>query len=133
LATNGRLFVRARTSYRLRTLLDASRDALAVARQNLATAGNVTFHLASVDAIPIEDASLDFAFSLGVLHHVPDTAAGIRSIAAKLKPGAPFLIYLYYALEDRPWWYRAIWRLSNLLRVLISRLPPRIRLGVSQR
>ena len=113
-------------------LLDASKDALAVARQNLATAGNVTFHLASVDAIPIKDASLDFAFSLGVLHHVPDTAAGIHSIAAKLKPGAPFLIYLYYALENRPLWYRAIWRLSNVLRVLISRLPPRIRLGVSQ-
>jgi ubiquinone/menaquinone biosynthesis C-methylase UbiE len=113
-------------------LLDASAEALAVAQQNLASQHNVTFHLASVDAIPVEDASLDFAFSLGVLHHVPDTAAGIRSIAAKLKPGAPFLIYLYYALENRPWWYRAIWRLSNRLRVLISRLPPRIRLGVSQ-
>jgi SAM-dependent methyltransferase len=83
-------------------LLDASKDALAVARQNLADAGNVSFHLASVDAIPLEDASLDFAFSLGVLHHVPDTVAGIRSVAAKLKAGAAFLIYLYYALDNRP-------------------------------
>jgi ubiquinone/menaquinone biosynthesis C-methylase UbiE len=113
-------------------LLDASKDALAVARQNLSEAGNVSFHLASVDAIPLENASLDFAFSLGVLHHVPDTAAAIRSIAAKLRPGAPFLIYLYYALDNRPWWYRTIWRLSNLGRIAVSALPPSARLVVSQ-
>ena len=113
-------------------LIDASKDALAVARQNLKDAANVSFHLASVDAIPLEDASLDFAFSLGVLHHVPDTAAGIGSVAAKLKPGAPFLIYLYYALDNRPWWYRATWRLSNALRIAISALPQPVRLAISQ-
>jgi SAM-dependent methyltransferase len=113
-------------------LLDASADALAVARKNLADAKNVSFHLASVDKIPLDDASVDFAFSLGVLHHVPDTAAGIGSVAAKLKPGAPFLIYLYYALDNRPWWYRAIWRLSDLLRTLISRRSPRTKYLVSQ-
>ena len=113
-------------------LLDASKEALAVARQNLAGAGNVSFHLASVGDIPLQNNSLDFAFSLGVLHHVPDTAAAIRAIAAKLKTGAPFLVYLYYALDNRPWWYRAIWRLSNILRVCISRLPPKLRLIISQ-
>jgi SAM-dependent methyltransferase len=50
-------------------LLDASGDALEVARQNLTGAANVSFHLASVGNIPLEDNSLDFAFSLGVLHH----------------------------------------------------------------
>jgi ubiquinone/menaquinone biosynthesis C-methylase UbiE len=113
-------------------LLDASADALDVARQNLADAPNVSFHLASVADIPIEDNSLDFAFSLGVLHHVPDTVAAIRAIATKLKAGAPFLIYLYYALDNRPWWYRAIWRFSNIFRVIISPLPPMVRLIVSQ-
>jgi ubiquinone/menaquinone biosynthesis C-methylase UbiE len=95
-------------------LLDASKEALA--RQNLAGAGNVSFHLASVGDIPLQDNSLDFAFLLGVLHHVPDTAAAIRAIAAKLKTGVPFLVYLYCALDNRPRWYRAIWRLSNILR-----------------
>jgi ubiquinone/menaquinone biosynthesis C-methylase UbiE len=113
-------------------LLDASADALVVAQKNLAGATNVSFHLASVGDIPLEDSSLDFAFSLGVLHHVPDTAAAIRAIATKLKVGASLLIYLYYALDNRPWWYRSIWRLSNLFRVVISRLPPKIRLVVSQ-
>jgi ubiquinone/menaquinone biosynthesis C-methylase UbiE len=113
-------------------LLDASADALAVARQNLAQAVNVSFHLASVGNIPLDDNSLDFAFSLGVLHHVPDTAAAIRAIATKLRVGAPFLVYLYYALDNRPWWYRAIWRFSNILRVIISALPPTARLVISQ-
>jgi SAM-dependent methyltransferase len=113
-------------------LLDASADALAVARQNLADANNVSFHLASVGDIPVDDNSLDFAFSLGVLHHVPDTMAAIRVIATKLKVGAPFLIYLYYALDNRPWWYRAIWRFSNIFRTTISRLPPGLRLIISQ-
>jgi ubiquinone/menaquinone biosynthesis C-methylase UbiE len=113
-------------------LLDASADALAVARQNLADATNVSFHLASVGDIPVDDNSLDFAFSLGVLHHVPDTMAAIRAIATKLKTGSPFLVYLYYALDNRPWWYRAIWRFSNIFRVIISRLPPGLRLVISQ-
>jgi len=113
-------------------LLDASPQALAVARENLKAAGNVSFHVASVAAIPLPDASLDFAYSLGVLHHVPDTQAAINAIAAKLKPGAPFLIYLYYALDNRPAWYRMLWRLSNLGRLVISRLPHGLRYVVSQ-
>lgn len=113
-------------------LLDASADALSVARANLAKADNVTFHHASVGNLPVADNSLDFAFSLGVLHHVPDTQAAIREVARKLKPGAPFLIYLYYALDNRPMWYRALWRFSNLFRVVISQLPERPRLWISQ-
>ncbi len=113
-------------------LLDASSEALAVAQQNMQRASNVSFHAASVAAIPLPDASLDFAYSLGVLHHVPDTQAAIDAIATKLKPGAPFLVYLYYALDNRPAWYRALWGLSNLGRLAISRWPHPLRFAVSQ-
>jgi ubiquinone/menaquinone biosynthesis C-methylase UbiE len=113
-------------------VLDASEDALNVARANLAGQGNVTFHYASVSEIPLADNSLDFAYSLGVLHHVPDTLAAIRHIASKLKRGAPFLIYLYYALDNRPAWFRAIWLLSNLGRVVIARLPARLKIVASE-
>src|SRR5271154_1727133 len=68
-------------------LLDASAEALAVARENLKSAGNVSFHANSVAEIPLPANSLDFAYSLGVLHHVPDTQSAIASIAGKLKPG----------------------------------------------
>lgn len=106
--------------------------ALDVARKNLAQFRNCVFHSASVDAIPLEDASMDFGYSLGVLHHVPDTQAGIESCVKKLKYGAPFLVYLYYAFDNRPWWYRAVWRLSDIVRGMISRFPHGLRYACSQ-
>lgn len=112
-------------------LLDASPAALAVARANLRGADNVSFHEASVGNIPLPDHSLDFAFSLGVLHHVPDTAGAVRAVAAKLKPGAPFLLYLYYAFDNRPRWYRLLWKTSEIVRTTLSRLPHPARLSVS--
>ena len=113
-------------------LLDVSPEALAVARENLKGAQNVSFHTSSVADIPLPAQSLDFAFSLGVLHHVPDTQAAICAIAEKLKPGAPFLVYLYYAFDNRPAWYRALWSISNGVRVVVSRLPHPIRKLISE-
>jgi ubiquinone/menaquinone biosynthesis C-methylase UbiE len=103
--------------------VDASPDALAVARQNLGGLANVRFHQASVSALPFADGELDFAYSLGVLHHVPDTAAAIRDVAAKLKAGAPLLIYLYYAFDNRSALFRALWMASNTVRIVLSRVP----------
>src|SRR5258706_11302359 len=48
-------------------LVDASDEALGVARNNLRNFHNVQFHHSSLDTMPLEDGSLDFAFSLGVL------------------------------------------------------------------
>lgn len=104
-------------------LVDPSPDALAVARKNLEKSVNVSFYEASVGKLPFEEGALDFAYSLGVLHHVPDTKGAIQSIAHVLKPGAPFLIYLYYAFDQRPWWFRAIWKISDILRRAISTMP----------
>jgi SAM-dependent methyltransferase len=113
-------------------LVDPSPRALEVARKNLAGLSNCTFFHGSVDDVPVEDASLDFAYCLGVLHHVPDPAAGIRSIALKLKPGAPLLVYVYYAFDDRPAWFRILWRTTDVLRRIVSRLPFPLRYVVSQ-
>lgn len=110
---------------------DASSNALAVAKQTLRDRPNCIASVASVDALPIPDASMDFGYSLGVLHHVPDTRAGLVSCTAKLKPGAPFLIYLYYSLDNRPAWYRALWRLSDFFRAITSRTPFPIRAAIA--
>jgi SAM-dependent methyltransferase len=106
--------------------------AIQVAQRNLAGFDNCVFHRASVDAIPVADATMDFGYSLGVLHHVPDPEAGLRACVAKLKPGAPFLVYLYYAFDNRPAWFRAVWRASDLMRRVISALPHTVRYWVSQ-
>lgn len=104
-------------------MVEPSKDALAVARKNLLDKVNVSFHQVSVDNMPFEHNSLDFAYSLGVLHHVSNTEDAIRSIFNVLKPGSPFLIYLYYAFDQRPWWFRAVWRASDILRRIICRMP----------
>ena len=113
-------------------LLDPSSEALSVAKQNLRSANNVSYHLHGVADIPLPSKTLDFAFSLGVLHHVPDTQAAIAAIADKLKPNAPFLIYLYYALDNRPGCYRLLWRITDVVRSVVSRLPHLLRLMISQ-
>lgn len=111
--------------------VDVSAEALAVARSNLAGFDNVSFHHASVSALPFEDGALDFAYSLGVLHHVPDTAQAIRDVATKLKLGAPFLIYLYYAFDNRSAAYRTLWKLSNALRLILSHSPYPVQIAVT--
>jgi SAM-dependent methyltransferase len=104
--------------------IDASAEALAVARKNLAPHSNVSLWNASVDAIPLDDESMDFGYSLGVLHHVPDTRAALRACVRKLRRGAPFLVYLYYALDNRPLFYRGLWRASDVVRKWVSAQHP---------
>ncbi|MCB9626421.1 MAG: class I SAM-dependent methyltransferase [Sandaracinaceae bacterium] len=105
------------------TCVDASPEALGVAKAHLADVDNCSFALASVDELPFEPGSLDFLYSLGVLHHVPSTPDAIKACAQALKPGAPMLLYLYYRFDNRPKWFALTWRASELLRARISRLP----------
>jgi SAM-dependent methyltransferase len=102
-------------------------DAIRVAARALNAFSNVSFHKASVDRSALMSGSQDFGYSLGVLHHVPDTAAAISSCAKLLKPGGPLLLYLYYAFDDRPFWFVALWRLADFARRLICRLPPALK------
>lgn len=111
--------------------IDPSQRALSVARQRMVGQHNVMFHHAAADTIPLADASQDFGYSLGVLHHVPDAARAMADCTRKLKPGAPFLVYLYYALDNRPSWFRVIWRSSDLARRAIARFPFRLRRAVT--
>ena len=86
----------------------------------------------SVDNIIFENDSMDFGFSLGVLHQVPDTQCGLKSCVDKSKLGSPFLIYLYYKLDNNPKWYRLFWKCSEIRRLLISKSPHNVRYKLSQ-
>jgi len=107
--------------------VDASAEALAVARKNLCHLGNCSFHHESVGELPFGESTLDFAYSLGVLHHVPDTTQAMRNVVRALKPGAPMLLYLYYRFDNRPAWFKYLWLASDLSRKVVSRLPSRLR------
>lgn len=111
--------------------IDASGEALKVAEKNLSDRSNCEFHNASVADMPLAENSMDFGYSLGVLHHIPDPFDGIRRCVGKLKNGAPFLIYLYYAFDNRPAWFRALWQISDVFRKGISSLPTGIKHFVS--
>lgn len=103
--------------------IDPAVSALEVARKNLSGIDNVIFHHDDIDALQLAPGSQDFGNSLGVLHNVPDTVAALAACTRLLKPGAPFLLYLYYRFDNRPAWFHALWRASELLRRTISGLP----------
>jgi ubiquinone/menaquinone biosynthesis C-methylase UbiE len=111
--------------------IDPSAEALDIARKRLSHLASARFHLASSDTMPLADSSQDFGYSVGVLHHIPDTAAALRDCVGKLKPGAPFLLYVYYAFDNRPSWYRQLWRVSDFARRAIARLPFALRHGLT--
>lgn len=111
--------------------IDASEAALGVAANTLAEFDNVKLWNYSIEEVPLPVESQDFGYSLGVLHHVPDTEAALRACVKLLKPGAPFLVYLYYKFDNRPFWYRCVWFTSDLGRRVISVLPYRLRTAVT--
>lgn len=70
----------------------------------------------------------EYAFSVGVLHHLPDPRGGFRSLASKLKPGGSLSAWVYGA-ENNEW----ITRWVNPLRERItSRLDKRVLLHLSK-
>lgn len=89
---------------------------------------NVRVTRANISRIPFPDNSFDFVFCLGVLHHVTDTRGSLHKCIAKLKPGGYFLIYLYYNLENRGPFYRFLFSVTNLCRMIICRLPSPIKM-----
>lgn len=78
---------------------------------------------ASVDNIPFEDNSFDLVFSLGVLHHIPDTKRALKKCVEKVKIRGYFMVYLYYSLDNRGLFYKMLFKLSNSFRWVISKLP----------
>ena len=107
-------------------------SAIEIAKKKLAKYDNCVFHNVSVYNMEIQNNSMDFGISLGVLHHVDDTLEGLKSCNKILKSGAPFLLYLYYAFDNKPFWFRLIWKLSNVVRLLISSMPKQIKFILSE-
>lgn len=95
-------------------------DAVFVARMNLRAHDNVVFVLGDVLELPFAADAFDFAYCLGVLHHLPvdalDACRRVAPIAPKL------LVYLYYSLENRPAHYRALLVLVTALRRVLARI-----------
>jgi SAM-dependent methyltransferase len=110
-------------------LIDPS-DAIVAADALLGEQANVRLAKASTDNIPFDDETFDFAMSIGVLHHIPDTAKAMADCVRKVKIGGYFFTYLYYRLENRGFVFRSIFALVNAVRRVTSALPAKVKRGV---
>ena len=84
---------------------------------------NIRITQASVGNIPFPHDTFDLVMSIGVLHHIPDTAVGIKKCVEKVKKGGYFYVYLYYDMDGRNIIYKALFKASNFIRYFISSLP----------
>lgn len=98
--------------------VDLSR-AVDSAQQNLGARG-VHLAQASIFELPFADATFDFVYSLGVLHHTPNTREAFDRLPRLLKPGGSIAVWLYSAYNEREYrgsdrWRRLTTRLDDRL------------------
>jgi SAM-dependent methyltransferase len=79
---------------------------------------NVHFIQADLKRLPLETASFDFVFSIGVMHHDVSTRDVFASVARLVKPGGRLAVWLY---RRNQWWQE---RLNSAIRRRTTKWPP---------
>jgi len=105
--------------------VDLSHAVFHTAKLGTAWKGEHLFVQADLEKLPLPDACIDVAFSIGVLHHTPHPEQAVHEIARVLRPGGIFAgwVYARQATYDHP--LRAAWRAFSTNPVnhaLLSRL-----------
>jgi SAM-dependent methyltransferase len=98
-------------------------EAIFTADKLLNGVNNVRLSMASTDNIPFDDETFDFGMSIGVLHHIPNTAKALTDCVKKIKIGGYFYVYLYYDLENRGGFFKFLLGVVTAIRSVTSRLP----------
>jgi len=92
-------------------------DAFEVLCHNIPQSEKVTCLKITGDQLPAYE-NLDYIFSIGVLHHIPDPAPVVEAAFKALRPGGHFLVWLYGKEGNGPYL-----TLIRPLRGLTKRLP----------
>jgi len=92
-------------------------DAFEVLCRNIKQPEKVNCLKMTGDQLPA-DGNLDYIFSIGVLHHIPDPKPVIEAAFRAIRPGGRFLVWLY-GKEGNAFYLTMV----MLLRVLTKRLP----------
>lgn len=111
------------------TYLDLSESARAVAEARAAARGlaNIVFRRGSL--LELEGLGpFDYIDCCGVLHHLDDPPAGLRSLAGALAPGGGMGIMVY-----APYGRTGVYPLQQALRTMTEGLPPAERVAVARR
>jgi ArsR family transcriptional regulator len=72
--------------------VDSSAAMLQAARKRLQGHRNVDLRRGEIEALPIDDARLDAATMMLVLHHLPEPARALADVARVLKPGGRLVL-----------------------------------------
>lgn len=94
-----------------------------------ATRSSENMHIVQADLChPPLARVFDYAFTIGVIHHLNDPEIGFRALASKLKPGGAFSVWVYGA-ENNGWIVRLV---SPLRKRFTSRMNRRWLLHLSK-
>jgi SAM-dependent methyltransferase len=94
-------------------------EAIDAAARNTQDLPNVHLIQADIDRLPLRRA-VDYAFSVGVLHHLADPARGFASLVGAIRPGGTISIWVY-GREKNGW---IVHGLDPLRKRLTSRVSP---------
>lgn len=94
-----------------------------VARRNTESTGRVLCVQADLRDLPLRDGAVDWAYSLGVIHHISDSTAALTRLVCAVRAMGAVLLYVYYDLDGRGVAYRVLFRASDGVRRVVSRLP----------
>lgn len=96
-------------------------EAVDVAYANVGNLPNVTVVQADIAQLPFRN-DFDFAFSLGVLHHMESPAVGFRSMSSKIKEGGSICVWVY-GKENNGW---LIWFVNPIRLLVTSKMPSQL-------
>jgi SAM-dependent methyltransferase len=95
-------------------------SAIDEAARNVADRPNVQCLQGDLTQLPVADDVFDLVFSMGVLHHIADTAGTLRGLVRALKPGGRLRLYLYW---KRTGFSGVLLSLVTVARKVTTRLP----------
>ena len=100
-------------------------EAIESTRANTQHLPNVHLVQANLYALPFRQGIFDFAYCIGVLHHLPDPEAGFRALVSVVKPQGAVFIWVYS--KARP----VLNAMLEGARSITTRLPPHIQKAVA--
>lgn len=102
-------------------------QAVDAAYENVGHLDNVTIIQANLFSLPFKDNFFDVVYSLGVLHHTPNTHEAFKAVSTKVTQGGVLSIWLYGA-----YWLRKSRNQDRLRRYITSKLSSKTLYKVSK-